>query len=209
MPEYETPDPRGVPSVPPPPASQIAQDPAPQDGLNDAPRARTAFGDFFRRREANLGGTAPAVNPPTWSGKKTAIAAALAIGVAGVGTVAAANSLPAGSGAGSDGLRGGRPGQMGQQVPGGSQGQVPGQPGQGQFGGQDGDQFGGRGHHGMRGQSGQLGQMDPNQQGGQLDPNQQGGGQMGGQFDPNQQGGGQSQSDPNQSTGQQGTLRTS
>ncbi len=41
--------------------------------------------------------TAPAVRPPRWSGKKTAVVAALAIGVATGGTMAAAAALPAGS----------------------------------------------------------------------------------------------------------------
>ena len=41
--------------------------------------------------------TAPALNPPVWSGRKTAIAAALAIGISSVGAVAAAAALPIGS----------------------------------------------------------------------------------------------------------------
>ena len=41
--------------------------------------------------------TAPALNPPTWSGRKTAIAAALAIGISSVGAVAAAVALPPGT----------------------------------------------------------------------------------------------------------------
>ena len=41
--------------------------------------------------------SAPALNPPTWSGRKTAIAAALAIGFSSVGAAAAAAALPAGS----------------------------------------------------------------------------------------------------------------
>ena len=41
--------------------------------------------------------TAPALNPPTWSGRKTAIAAALAIGISSVGAVAAAAALPPGT----------------------------------------------------------------------------------------------------------------
>lgn len=42
-------------------------------------------------------GTAPALNPPTWSGRKTAVAAALAIGFSSMGAVAAAAVLPAGT----------------------------------------------------------------------------------------------------------------
>ncbi|WP_040155224.1 hypothetical protein [Mobilicoccus massiliensis] len=41
--------------------------------------------------------TAPAVSRPRWSGRKTAVAAALAIGVASAGTAAAATAAPAGS----------------------------------------------------------------------------------------------------------------
>ena len=38
--------------------------------------------------------TAPAVTPPTWSGRKTAVVAALAIGFASVGAVGAAAAMP-------------------------------------------------------------------------------------------------------------------
>jgi hypothetical protein len=41
--------------------------------------------------------SAPALNPPTWSGRKTAVAAALAIGISSMGAVAAAAALPAGA----------------------------------------------------------------------------------------------------------------
>lgn len=41
--------------------------------------------------------TAPALNPPTWTGRKTAIAAALAIGISSMGAVAAAAALPPGT----------------------------------------------------------------------------------------------------------------
>ena len=37
--------------------------------------------------------TAPALNPPTWTGRKTAVAAALAIGFSAMGTVAAAAAI--------------------------------------------------------------------------------------------------------------------
>ncbi|MEO5981541.1 MAG: hypothetical protein ABIQ13_04405 [Pedococcus sp.] len=41
--------------------------------------------------------TAPALNPPVWSGRKTAIAAALAIGISAMGAAGAATALPVGS----------------------------------------------------------------------------------------------------------------
>ena len=81
--------------------------------------------------------TAPALTPPTWSGRKTAVVAALAIGFASVGTVGAAAALPdqtAQNGqAGTGGFPGGRfrGGQNG--FPGGQNGfpggQLPGQNG--------------------------------------------------------------------------------
>jgi hypothetical protein len=79
--------------------------------------------------------TAPALNPPTWSGRKTAIAAALAIGISSMGGVAAAAMLPAGSSVQDGrGFQGGQfPGGFGQQGQGGfgqqGQGQLPGQQG--------------------------------------------------------------------------------
>ncbi len=87
-------------------------------------------------------GTAPAVAPPVWSGKKTAIAAALAIGFASVGAIGAAAALPAGS-AQTDPSGRGFPGG-GQFQPGGGQlpqgplpqGQLPQQKQQGLPGGQ-------------------------------------------------------------------------
>ena len=92
--------------------------------------------------------TAPAVTPPTWSGRKTAVAASLAIGLASVGAIGAAVVLPdqsaqtrpgrqqagqgfqgapGGQGApGAQGLQGqgfqGQPGSRGLQ---GSQGRLP------------------------------------------------------------------------------------
>lgn len=92
--------------------------------------------------------TAPALNPPVWSGRKTAIAAALAIGISAMGAVGAAAAFPVGStpggtgqfqpgGPGGPGGRGqGGPGQQGTQPgtvpqnPNSTQ-QLPGQPGQG------------------------------------------------------------------------------
>ena len=70
--------------------------------------------------------TAPAVTPPTWSGRKTAVVAALAIGFASVGAVGAAAAMPdqaAGTGrTGPGGFQGGFPGGT---FPGGPNG-VPG-----------------------------------------------------------------------------------
>ena len=60
--------------------------------------------------------TAPALNPPTWSGRKTAVAAALAIGISSMGAVAAAAALPAGT------TQGGGQLQQGGFGPGGRQG---------------------------------------------------------------------------------------
>ena len=88
-------------------------------------------------------GSAPAVAPPVWSGRKTAVAAALAIGFASVGAVGAAAVLPAMSqtGQGGSGLPGGAPApqlQNQQGVPSGQSqggtrhfggGRVPGVPG--------------------------------------------------------------------------------
>jgi hypothetical protein len=68
-------------------------------------------------RPAEAPATSPAVSPPRWSGRKTAIAAALAIGVAGVGAVGAA-ALPSGPGDDSAQVPGSRPGT---QLPGGAQ----------------------------------------------------------------------------------------
>ena len=76
--------------------------------------------------------TAPALSPPRWSGKKTAVAAALAIGFSSVGAVAAAATVQQGTGGAAD-SRGGPGGGFGQQ------GQLPGQgaaPGRGQLPGQ-------------------------------------------------------------------------
>ena len=79
--------------------------------------------------------TAPALNPPTWSGRKTAIAAALAIGISSVGAVGAAAAIPAGSTAGGGQVQQGGFGPVGRQQrgvtpPGMQQGsQLPGGPG--------------------------------------------------------------------------------
>ncbi|KRE56259.1 hypothetical protein [Phycicoccus sp. Soil748] len=87
--------------------------------------------------------TAPALNPPVWSGRKTAIAAALAIGISSVGAVGAAAAIPVGS----------TQGGSGQFQPGGLGGR-----GQGGFG------PGGVGQQGQLGQPGQPGAApsDPN-----------------------------------------------
>jgi hypothetical protein len=75
--------------------------------------------------------TAPALNPPTWTGRKTAIAAALAIGISSMGAVAAAAALPAGTVQDGGQVPGGF-GPGGRQLPGGGPGQ------QGGFGPQGG-----------------------------------------------------------------------
>src|SRR6476469_5828760 len=82
--------------------------------------------------------TAPGVTPPTWSGRKTAVAAALAIGFASVGAVGAAAAMPdqtaqngqTGTGGfpggrfhgGQNGFPGGQNGFPGGQLPGGQNG---------------------------------------------------------------------------------------
>lgn len=105
-----------------------------------APPPATAQPELLAQRgQPTPSGTAPAVAPPVWSGKKTAIAAALAIGFASVGAVGAAAVLPTGSAQTDPGGRG-FPGG-GQFQPGGGQlpqGQLPqGQLGQGQLGQQN------------------------------------------------------------------------
>lgn len=77
--------------------------------------------------------TAPAVKPPRWSGKKTAVAAALAITFASAGTLGAAAAMPSGTGSQAGGASHGRMGQFGpdgsaggrfgQGMPGGPMGQ--------------------------------------------------------------------------------------
>ncbi|GAB96883.1 hypothetical protein KILIM_051_00260 [Kineosphaera limosa NBRC 100340] len=90
----------------------------------------------------------PALRPPRWSGKKTAIVAALAITVASVGTAGVAAAVPQGTGADAG------QGRMGM----GRMNHVP--PGQGGPGGQlDPGQFGRRG--GQFGRPG--GQVDQGQ----------------------------------------------
>ena len=72
--------------------------------------------------------TAPALNPPRWRGRKTAVAAALAIGLGSAGAVAAAATVEQGSAGregGASGFGQGAPGgvpwqnQQNQQAPGG------------------------------------------------------------------------------------------
>ena len=61
--------------------------------------------------------TAPAVNPPRWRGRKTAVAAALAIGLSSAGALAAAATVEQGSTGGEGGgtvQRGGGHGFPGQ-----------------------------------------------------------------------------------------------
>lgn len=110
---------------------------------------------------AATSGTAPAVNPPRWSGKKTAIAAALALGLGGATAVTAAAVSPAqevsqtqrgpGGAGGQDGMRRGGPG-FGQ--PGGAW-----QPG-GPMTGQNGQSQNGQSQNGQFGTGGAPGMMD-------------------------------------------------
>jgi hypothetical protein len=110
----------------------------------------TAPSDATAQLQGSTGGpttaptTAPALNPPTWTGRKTAIAAALAIGISSMGAVAAAAALPAGTSQGG--------GQV-QQGGFGRGGQLPGA-GTGQQGG-----FGPQGGTTQQGQSGGAGTM--------------------------------------------------
>lgn len=82
--------------------------------------------------------SAPALAPPVWSGRKTAIAAALAIGFSSVAAIGAAAALPAGGSQDTFGRGGPGSGQFqpgrGQLQPGGQQLPGPGsqQPGVGQ-----------------------------------------------------------------------------
>ena len=64
--------------------------------------------------------TAPALNPPTWTGRKTAIAAALAIGISSMGAAAAAAALPVGSAQGGSQVQQGGFGPGGQPPGGGT-----------------------------------------------------------------------------------------
>ncbi len=86
----------------------------------------TAAGTGLSSRPAPT--TAPAVSPPRWSGKKTAVAAALAIGFSSVGAVAAAATVQQGTGGAAD-SPGGPGGGFGRQGPLGTRSQQP--PGQG------------------------------------------------------------------------------
>ena len=65
--------------------------------------------------------TAPALDPPTWTGRKTAIAAALAIGISSMGAVAAVAAVPTGTTRGGGQVQQGgfNPGGPGRQAPGG------------------------------------------------------------------------------------------
>jgi hypothetical protein len=78
--------------------------------------------------------TAPAVSPPRWSGKKTAVAAALAIGLSGGIAAGAAYAVPASNmttrdAHGGPGGRGFAPGSFRGQPGGQLPGQLPGQAG--------------------------------------------------------------------------------
>ncbi|MFF5325220.1 hypothetical protein ACFY2Y_16035 [Janibacter hoylei] len=107
---------------------------------------------------APLPKTAPAINPPRWRGRKTAVAAALAIGLSSAGAVAAAATVEQGS----TGREGGGPGG-GQGFPGGQQ-----QGQHGQQGGQNQQQVPGqRGQQQAPGQMGQQGTLPNDQPSGQ------------------------------------------
>lgn len=79
----------------------------------------------YAARPAPAPDTAPALNPPTWTGRKTAIAAALAIGISSMGAAAAAAAVPPGTSLGGGQV------QQGGFGPGGGQRPSFGQPGQG------------------------------------------------------------------------------
>ncbi len=95
-------------------------DPVPQPAWTSLPAEGLAAATAPtgpERAEGLAAATAPAITPPRWSGKKTAVAAALAIGLSSVGAVAAAATLPQGTGGAVDGHGGpgggfGRPGQL-------------------------------------------------------------------------------------------------
>jgi hypothetical protein len=107
----------------------------------------------------------PVANRARWSGRKTAVAAALAIGLTSIGAVAAASALPSGRTSVGDRDGFGPGGQSGRFGPGGQGGFG----GQGGPGGQGG--FGGR-HRDGDGDRGDRG-VDPNQQPGTgFDPSQ-------------------------------------
>lgn len=84
------------------PCDPVAAEPAVAGTVTEAAPA-SASAQPLAGTDADLAGspltpgTAPALNPPTWSGRKTAVAAALAIGFSSMGAVAAAAVLPAGT----------------------------------------------------------------------------------------------------------------
>jgi hypothetical protein len=163
-----------LPGQPHPSNAEATQErPVAERAEHQWPVPESAGGAYAGSEAPAPSSTAPASNPVRWSGKKTAVAAALAIGLTSAGAIAAAAALP--SGQGSVGDRGGfgPGGQGGQFGPGlqngtGQRGQLPGRFGRHRD--RDGDGQGGQG-------------ADPNQQGGTgVDPSQQGG--TG--FDPSQ-----------------------
>ena len=90
-----------------------------------APPASEPAGPTEPTVTASPPATAPALNPPTWTGRKTAIAAALAIGISSMGAAAAAAAVPPGTSLGGGQV------QQGGFGPGGGQRPGFGQPGQG------------------------------------------------------------------------------
>jgi hypothetical protein len=101
---------------------------SPADGgvpvASSVPSAGPATGAGEAEGPVGAPHTAPALNPPTWTGRKTAIAAALAIGISSVGAVGAATALPPGTMLGDSGQvqRGGFGGPGGPGGPGGQGG---------------------------------------------------------------------------------------
>lgn len=109
--------PASPPTPEPPPEPAIVRQRA-STGSAD-PTAIPAVADAGGTSASRTGPTsAPALSPPRWSGRKTAVAAALAIGFTSVGTVAAAAALPQGTGADTGGPGGRGPGRFGPPTPG-------------------------------------------------------------------------------------------
>lgn len=112
--------------------------PAPSRDQASGPVTSTAVPLVAASAPDGTAASAPALAPPVWSGRKTAIAAALAIGFSSVAAIGAAAALPAGGSQDAFGRGGPGSGQFqpgrGQFQPGGQQLPGPGsqQPGVGQ-----------------------------------------------------------------------------
>lgn len=128
---------QSMPYAGPAPTAPTAPTEAPAAPV--APPAAPATGEGEPEGSGSAPHTAPALDPPTWTGRKTAIAAALAIGISSVGAVGAAAALPAGTVLGDSGQvqrgglgpggQGGPGGRGGQGGPSGFGGQAPAAPG--------------------------------------------------------------------------------